>query len=91
VDSFLSNQRALLVIDGHASNEAPINSGLPQSSPVSPVLFILYIRLLAAAIKAAVPGVQRISFIDNQGLITAANSIKKACKTLQQAAKIAIK
>lgn len=90
VDSFLSNRRALLVIDGHAGDETPINSGLPQGSPVSPVLFVLYIRLLAAAIEAAVPGVRGISFVDDQGLITAASSVKEACKTLQQAAKVAI-
>jgi hypothetical protein len=79
-----------LVIDSHANDETPINSGLPQGSPVSPVLFMLYIQLLAAAIKAAVPGIQGISFMDDQGLITAASSVKEAYKTLQQAAKVAI-
>jgi hypothetical protein len=57
VASFLSNRRALLVIDGHAGKEVPVSSSLPQGSPVSPILFVLYIQLLATAIESAVPGV----------------------------------
>jgi hypothetical protein len=90
VASFLSNRRALLVIDGHAGKEVPVSSGLPQGSPVSPILFVLYVRLLATAIESAVPGVRGLSFMDDQGLITAADTIKEACKTLQHAAEIAI-
>lgn len=80
--SFLSDRRAWLVIDGHPGKEAPISSGLPQGSPVSPILFILYVRQLAGAIEATVPGVRGLSFMDDQGLITVADSIKEACKTL---------
>jgi hypothetical protein len=90
VASFLTNRRAFLVIDGHPGIEAPINSGLPQGTPVSPILFVLYVRLLATAIETAVPGVKGLSFMDDQGLVTAAKSIKEACKTLQRAAKIAV-
>ena len=90
VASFLTNRRALLVIDGHPGLEAPINSGLPQGSPVSPILFVLYVRLLATAIETAVPGVKSLSFVDDQGLVTAARTVKEACKALQRAAKIAV-
>ncbi|QGA12366.1 hypothetical protein EYB26_000010 [Talaromyces marneffei] len=90
VASFMSNRRAMLVIDGHISEEVPISSGLPQGSPVSPILFVLYVRLLAAAIESAVPEVRGLSFMDDQGLVTAASSIREACKTLQHAAKVAI-
>jgi hypothetical protein len=90
VASFLSNRRALLIIDGHAGKETLISSGLPQGSPVSPILFVLYVRLLATAIENTVPGVRGLSFMDDQGLVTAANSVKEACKTLQHAAKVAI-
>ncbi|KAL3707906.1 hypothetical protein TMatcc_005888, partial [Talaromyces marneffei ATCC 18224] len=82
VASFILNRRAILVIDGHISEEVPISSGLPQGSPVSLIPFVLYIRLLAAAIESAVPEVRGLSFIDDQGLVTAANSIREACKTL---------
>ena len=57
---------------------------------MSPILFVLYVRLLATAIETAVPGVKGLSFVDDQGLVTAARSIKEACKALQRAAKIAV-
>ena len=71
----MSNRWALLIIDGHASDEAPISLSLPQGLPVSLILFILYIRLLATAIEDAILGVRGLSFIDNQGLITVARSV----------------
>jgi hypothetical protein len=79
---FLINRQAFLVINGHPGLEVPINSGLPQGSPVSPILFVLYVWLLATVIEATVLGIKGLSFIDDQGLITAARSIKKAYKTL---------
>ena len=90
VASFLIGRQALLVIDGHPGKETPISSGLPQGSPVSPILFVLYVRLLSTAIETAVPGVRGLSFVDDQGLVTAASSVKEACRTLQHAAKVAI-
>ena len=90
VASFMIDRRALLVIDGHAGEEAPISSGLPQGSLVSLILFVLYVRGLAAAIEAAIPGVRGLSFVDDQGLVTAASSISEACRILQRAAKVAV-
>jgi hypothetical protein len=44
VTSFLMDRKVQLVIDGHQGLEQPINLGLPQGSPVSPILFIIYVR-----------------------------------------------
>jgi hypothetical protein len=41
VDSFLSDRRVMLVIDIRTSETRDIQAGLPQGSPVLPVLFIL--------------------------------------------------
>jgi hypothetical protein len=46
VDSFLSDRRAMLVIDGRTSETRNIQAGLPQGSPVSPVLFILSVSAM---------------------------------------------
>jgi retron-type reverse transcriptase len=46
VDSFLSDRRAMLVIDGRMSETRNIQAGLPQGSPVSPVLFILSVSAM---------------------------------------------
>jgi hypothetical protein len=39
----LADRKLLLVIDGHQSQILVINSGVPQGSPVSPILFIIYV------------------------------------------------
>jgi hypothetical protein len=70
VTSFLMDRKVQLVIDGHQGPEQPINLGLPQGSPVSPILFIIYIRGVFQAIKDRVPGVKPLSFANNIGLLT---------------------
>ncbi|EED20341.1 reverse transcriptase, putative [Talaromyces stipitatus ATCC 10500] len=90
VVSFLSDRRVTLVIDGHIGKEASISSGLPQGSPVSPILFVLYVHGLSRAIERSAPEVRCLSFVDDQGLITAASSVKEACRTLEKAAEVAI-
>jgi hypothetical protein len=46
VDSFLSDRRAMLVIDGRTGETRDVQAGLPQESPVSPVLFILSVSAM---------------------------------------------
>ena len=41
--SFLTNRKVQLVIDGHDNKEREIETGIPQGSPVSPILFLIYI------------------------------------------------
>ncbi|EED23618.1 reverse transcriptase, putative [Talaromyces stipitatus ATCC 10500] len=90
VISFLSDRRVTLVIDGHVGKEVPISSGLPQGSPVSPILFVLYVHGLSRAIERSVLEVRCLSFVDDQGLVTAASSVKEACRILEKAAEVAI-
>jgi ribonuclease HI len=90
VASFLQGRKAVLVIDGHEGREHPVSSGLPQGSPVSPILFLLYVSGLGAAIEREIPGMKVLSFVDDQGMVIGADSVEEACSTLQRAAKIAI-
>jgi hypothetical protein len=46
VDSFLSDRRAMLMIDGRTSETRDIQAGLPQGSSVSLVLFILSVSAM---------------------------------------------
>jgi hypothetical protein len=80
-----------LVIDGHQGPEQPINSGLPQGSPVSPILFIIYVWGVFQAIKDRILGVKALSFADNIGLLTQASLVDEACQKLQLAGEVAIK
>ncbi|KAL1980085.1 hypothetical protein VTN96DRAFT_4674 [Rasamsonia emersonii] len=90
VRSFLADRRVQLVIDGHQGLENPISSGVPQGSPVSPILFVIYISGVVEAVEAAVPGIRALSFADDIGLIALGNSVDQACRQLQQAGEAAI-
>ena len=41
--SFLTDRKIQLVIDGHNNQEKEVETGIPQGSPVSPILFLIYI------------------------------------------------
>jgi retron-type reverse transcriptase len=69
VDSFLSDRRAMLVIDGRTSETRDIQAGLPQGSPVSPMLFILSVSAMFQWLEDRHPMLQAISFVDDIGLV----------------------
>lgn len=76
VQSFLSDRWAQLQIDNAQCPAHSINSGVPQGSPVSPILFIIY---LFDVIERRVTGVQSLSFADDIGLLAPGHTVKEVC------------
>lgn len=64
--SFLTDCKVQLVIDGHENLEQSIETGIPQGSLVSPILFLIYISGVFDEVAEVVPDI--ISF--NHLLIT---------------------
>ena len=87
VASFLSNRRAMLVIDGRTGETRDIQAGLPQGSPVSPVLFILSVSALFQRLEDKHSALQAISFVDDIGLVIECDDLEGGTRQLERIAK----
>lgn len=74
--SFLADSKVQLVVDGFQCQVQPISTGVPQASPVSPILFVIYLSGVSKAIEEAVPGIKVLSFADDLGLVAPAGSVE---------------
>jgi ribonuclease HI len=81
VASFLSNRVLRLSFNGQVEPFSSIETGIPQGSPISPILFLIYIRDLFPSLAIGV-----LSFIDDIALYTASTSLKKNVKILEREA-----
>src|ERR1700704_2395955 len=65
VDSFLTNRLASLTFDAESEAMTPIMTVIPQASPVSPVLFLLYLRPLFTKLDQTDPNITSPLHIDD--------------------------
>ena len=77
--SFLSNRTLRLSFDGQTEKFSKIETGIPQGSPISPILFLIYIRELFPRLAAKV-----LSYIDDISLTVASTSLKKNTRILER-------
>ena len=88
--SFLTDRKIQLIIDGHANQEERIETGIPQGSPVSPILFLIYISGVFGQVEENLPGVVSLSFVDDLGFIASGASVKEIAKTLEKVSKVVL-
>ena len=79
VSSFLSNRTLRLAFDGQIEGFSKIDTGIPQGSPISPILFLIYIRDLFPTLAVKV-----FSYIDDIALIVSSTSLKKNIRILER-------
>ena len=53
--------------DGKTCAASPVDTGIPQGSPVAPILFVTYLSGTSDEVGAAVPGIRGLSFVDDIG------------------------
>jgi len=82
VSSFLSDRQLQLAFDGQTEGFKPITTGIPQGSPTSPILFLIYIRDLFCS-----TAVKFFSYIDDISLSITSTSLRKNIKILESEVK----
>ena len=82
VSLFLDNQVLRLAFNNSIKAFKSILTSIPQGSPISPILFLIYIRDL---FKSA--NIKFRSYLDDISLTTSSNSLKKNIKTLEREVK----
>ena len=79
-----------MIIDRHANQEKRIETGIPKGSPISPILFLIYISRVFGQVEENLPGVVSLSFINDLGFIALGTSMKEIAKTLKKVSKVVL-
>lgn len=87
---FMSGRTAQMVIDGEEQDPIDATSGLPQGSPISPLLFALYMGGLHRHMGRRFPEATGLSFVDGVTWIVSGTSVREISRLLGRAAGLAI-
>ena len=78
--SFLSDRTCHLLDQGSPKIFAPVSVGTPQGSPVSPLLFVIYVSRLHSEIPMGLT----LSYVDDFGLTASSASYRRNIQILQR-------
>jgi hypothetical protein len=84
VRSYITGRTAVLQFDGQPSKPVTLRAGVPQGSPLSPILFLLYITPLYEAL-ATHQRLLVVGFADDSNLLAFGNSDADTCPQLEDA------
>lgn len=89
--SFLRDRATSITLGGKTSPIEAVETGIPQGSPISPILFLFFnAPLIEACAKAKIP-VQVGGFVDDIHLLAYSKSTETNCRWLEQAHKICLR
>jgi retron-type reverse transcriptase len=82
VNSFFIDRKVQLVIDGYTYSLKEAEADLSQGSPISPILFVIYISGFFDYIEKKIL-ITTLLFADNISIIAVESSIRDTIKTLK--------
>jgi hypothetical protein len=89
--SFLTSRSTTLSFDGRTDQQLPITTGIPQGSPASPILFLLYLHPLFDTLCDSHLGLWCPSYIDDLALVVHGRSREDNMRSLEAAAATAFR
>jgi hypothetical protein len=83
VSSFISNRITTMCLPGYNTNTFPTHTGIPQGSPLSPILFLFYNANLVKICNLLTLPASGKGFVDNVDALAFGKSTEENCKMLQ--------
>ena len=81
--SFLQDRTIQLAFDGDIQQQRPIEIGIPQGSPISPILFLIYVSELFK--NRSQDDIRTPSYIDDIALVVSSPTVEENCDKLKTA------
>ena len=85
---FLKERTTSIAFDGNKTERIQVETGIPQGSPLSPILFLLFIAPLLERVNAMGGAKIGMGFVDDTNLITWGPKASTNCRSLEQMHKI---
>jgi hypothetical protein len=84
IQAFISERNTTIVIQGHETPLSRVEIGVPQGSPLSPILFLLYTASLHKTCNRPKEGLGGIGFSDDVNLLAYSQSTEDNCRKLER-------
>jgi len=81
-ESFLSERTVEMVIEGNVLKSHPVEAGVPQGSPVSPILFAIHTAGLIKWVEERVKA-EGLSFVDDLGWVATGKGVNQVVERLE--------
>src|SRR5690606_23642742 len=85
VEQFMTKRTIQMAFDGQMEKLQTVETGIPQGSPVSPVLFLIYLKPLFDKLEEKHPNLQFPSYIDDVAIVAKNKNLSLNVRDLEEA------
>ena len=84
ISNFIHTRQIPLAYPGSPRTSNKVNRGIPQGSPLSPLLFVIYVRALHPEIEHSDSDIHTSSYVDDFQITVASTSWYRNTKILEE-------
>jgi retron-type reverse transcriptase len=84
IGSFLEDRRTAMKVGNYTSPEEAVQVGIPQGSPLSPILYLFYTAELVQNCQQPKYNATATAFVDDTNILVYGSSAKDNCRKLKQ-------